>query len=291
MQNLQSKQLSFLEEPQKIIYKDEKLEEIQKMKEENDFLNQIKEEYSYYLELKMTNEELKNFINHACNQFKQFIERYFKNRDPFYYMQLANKYSDFKRIYHQMGKLLLFYFNNFYVFENTKIDQNTLQRIETFILKDKIRYQEKEVTEVFKKLKINENPKIIINQIDKVGLEKKNREKIKENDFLFRLTTFFVLNYDKNKNPIMCYTGSREEKRIAIEIALEYLSRLYTVSHYHKIEDDYIIALENFIIDRKQEDIIMTNSKLCVTKSIVMARVNARNVLGHDTNALKLVLK
>ena len=125
--------------------------------------------------------------------------------------------------------------------------------------------------------------------MDESGLKKKRVENVKELDFI--LTNFFVLNYDKKKNPVMFYNGTDENKKYAIEIALEYLSRIYSVNHYYKIENDYVIALEKFIVDKNQQDIIMTNSKLCITKSILMARINARNVFGHDTNALKLVLK
>ena len=58
------KQLSFLkEEPKKEQKKffDETLEFIKKMQEESDYLEQIKEEFLYYLDLGLNEEELKNF--------------------------------------------------------------------------------------------------------------------------------------------------------------------------------------------------------------------------------------
>lgn len=285
------KQLSFLkEEPKKEQKKffDETLEFIKKMQEESDYLEQIKEEFLYYLDLGLNEEELKNFYVHAHKAFNAFIAGYFEKKDPLYYSQLSNKYQEFVKTYHKVGNLLLFYLNHLHDFETNQLDNNTLDRIETFILKDRIEFQDREALKVFEKLKNKKNYQFFV-KMDESDLKKKRVENVKELDFI--LTNFFVLNYDKKKNPVMFYNGTDENKKYAIEIALEYLSRIYSINHYHKIENDYVIALEKFIVDKNQQDIIMTNSKLCITKSILMARINARNVFGHDTNALKLVLK
>lgn len=286
------KQLSLLkEEPlnkQKGFF-DETLEFIKNMKEESDYLEEIKEEFLHYLDLGFKEEELKNFYNHAYKAYNAFIVNYFEKKDPLYYCQLTNKYQEFVKIYHKIGNLLLFYFNHLYNFEKITMDSNTLERIETFIEQDKIKYQDVEATQVLNKIKKNKSHQFFIVKMDKAPTKKKKIEELKELDFI--LTNYFVLNYNKEESPVMLYTGKDELKKYAIEVALEYLSRLYSVSHYNKINDDYVIALENFIIDKKQKEIIMDNPKLCLVKSILLARINVRNVLGEDLETIKRVLQ
>ncbi len=285
------KQLSFLEEPinkQKDFF-DETLEFINKMKKESDYLEEIKKEFLHYLNLGFNEEELENFYNHAYKEYNAFIVNYFEKKDPLYYCQLSSKYEEFVKIYHKIGNLLLFYFNHLHNFEKITMDANTLKRIETFIEQDKIKYQDVEATQALNKIKKNKSHQFFIVKVDNAPTKKKKLEELKELDLI--LTNYFVLNYNEKESPVMLYTGKDEFKKYVIEVALEYLRRLYSVSHYNKINDDYVMALENFIIDKEQKEIIIDNPKLCLVKSILLARINVRNVLGDDLENIKRVLQ
>ncbi len=68
-----------------------------------------------------------------------------------------------------------------------------------------------------------------------------------------------------------------------LEIALEYLYRfVYKVSEYYKMDDTFIMTLENSIIKCNDFSLKNSSSELCYAKSILLSRVARRNILSSS---------
>lgn len=106
-----------------------------------------------------------------------------------------------------------------------------------------------------------------------------SEEEIKQKLEVF-LETIFRLskNLDKDKLPIFT-EGLEKERNVSCTIALEYLYRfVYKVSKDYFLEKESLANLENYIASC--EDFKVSCSNLCLAKSILLDRVNRRNVLA-----------
>ena len=85
-------------------------------------LTAIKDEFLKYRKRGLSFLEIHAFVLFTNEQFLKFINTYFTNNDIFFYLKLIEKYDDFKSVYHQMGKVFLFYLDTFVYEKNIAFD-------------------------------------------------------------------------------------------------------------------------------------------------------------------------
>ncbi len=112
-----------------------------------------------------------------------------------------------------------------------------------------------------------------------------SQEEVKQKLETFIQVVFMVSkNYKKENLPI--YDEElKEQKHKAMMIALEYLDRfVYSVSTDYLITDRQIARLEGYIDGSSDFKLNDQNSRLCVAKSTLYARVGRRNTLYEEND-------
>lgn len=100
------------------------------------------------------------------------------------------------------------------------------------------------------------------------------------------LRTVFVNASISNKSRLPIFSeGLETQKELSLYLALVYLHRfVYSVSEDYRFEDEFVCLLEDFILS---ENFKVLESSLCVAKSILFARNNARVTFSNRTLARK----
>ncbi len=168
--------------------------------------------------------------------------------------------------------------NNIELTENQKRTYNSIksdytEKLSSFILEnyELIKKHLKDF-DTINKFKKNGNYKIIEAKEKKNDLPELITKHQLEKELLFFITEVFMLNNNYPKENIPIFQESMEmERMLAIELALEYLTRfIYINSSY---ENDKINFLEELIYN---ESTNLKDSKLCLTKSKLMSNVSQR---------------
>ncbi len=267
--NVRNRVSCFLEDVRKDIFK----------------LTAIKDEFFKYRKKDLSFQEIHSFVLFANEQFLNFIQNYFENNDYFFYLHLIEKYNDFKNDYHQIGKVFLFYLDTFVYEENIEFDLNkeVCSWIENFILADPTNYHEEYYKQILTKIKKRKNGQYYV-ELVKEFKDISNQEERYEHtelELVELLHSVFVFKKDIKEKAFAYFIEScGMDKKRALYIAMLYLQRfVYSVSESNKIEDFMVVSLENCIAETS--DFVLHESKLCAAKSLLYARVNARNTLKN----------
>ncbi len=305
-ENLVGVQISLFDEGDKNPEQPRHLEEtnalsgfIEDIRQGISFLSEIKEEFLKYEKMELTPLEMQAFILHTYRHFQNFFQTYCITKDYFFYLKLVEKRKDFMNDYHKLGQVFLFYLDTFAYQKKLEffVDDLDCLWLENFVLADPTKYKDDYSIHIVNKMLERKNGQCCTEKLKELDTNSSKESEEYKQKFMdtkgelekFLKSTFsFPVEGEKVATAVFV-KQSEMDIYSALSIAMAYLSRfVYSISPDYLVEDVWIISLENCIA--RYSDFHVYTPKLCLAKSMLLARVNARNSL-QNVELVRNVLK